>query len=97
VGVTPVPAVGPEYSLPKRSGYGAMEKDVLANGEVVGRVFNAGVSVARPWMWAAMAAFAKSWHSVPRLRMLDEHHLHSLGKLVVRNLDRIANVDNIRN
>ena len=25
--------------------------DVLANGEIVGRIFNAGVSVARPWMW----------------------------------------------
>ena len=36
-------------------------------------------------------------HSVPRLRMLDEHHLRSLGKLVVRNLDRIADIDNIRN
>jgi hypothetical protein len=41
----------------------------------------------------AMAAFVKSW----RLRMLDEHHLRSLGKLVVRNLDRIADIDNIRN
>ena len=35
--------------------------------------------------------------SVPRLRMLDEHHLRSLGKLVARNLDRIADIDNIRN
>ena len=26
--------------------------DVVANGEVVGRIFKAGVSVARPWMWA---------------------------------------------
>ena len=25
--------------------------DVVANGEVVGRIFKAGVSVARPWMW----------------------------------------------
>jgi hypothetical protein len=25
--------------------------DVLANGEVVGRIFKADVSVARPWMW----------------------------------------------
>jgi hypothetical protein len=25
--------------------------DVLANGAVVGRIFKAGVSVARPWMW----------------------------------------------
>ena len=25
--------------------------DVLADGEVVGRIFKAGVSVARPWMW----------------------------------------------
>jgi hypothetical protein len=25
--------------------------DVLADGEIVGRIFNAGVSVARPWMW----------------------------------------------
>jgi hypothetical protein len=25
--------------------------DVLADGEVVGRIFNAGVSVGRPWMW----------------------------------------------
>jgi len=25
--------------------------DVIANGEVVGRIFKAGVSVARPWMW----------------------------------------------
>jgi hypothetical protein len=29
--------------------------------------------------------------------MLDEHHLRLLGKLVIRNLDRIADVDNIRN
>ena len=26
--------------------------DVVANGEIVGRIFKAGVSVARPWMWA---------------------------------------------
>jgi hypothetical protein len=25
--------------------------DVLAEGAVVGRIFKAGVSVARPWMW----------------------------------------------
>jgi hypothetical protein len=25
--------------------------DVLADGEIVGRIFNAGVSAARPWMW----------------------------------------------
>jgi hypothetical protein len=25
--------------------------DVVANGEVVGRIFKAGVSVTRPWMW----------------------------------------------
>ena len=25
--------------------------DVLADGEVVGRIFKAGVSVPRPWMW----------------------------------------------
>ena len=25
--------------------------DVLAHGEIVGRIFNAGVSAARPWMW----------------------------------------------
>jgi hypothetical protein len=25
--------------------------DVVANDEVVGRIFKAGVSVARPWMW----------------------------------------------
>jgi hypothetical protein len=25
--------------------------DVLADGEIVGHIFNAGVSVARPWMW----------------------------------------------
>ena len=25
--------------------------DVLADGEIVGRIFNAVVSVARPWMW----------------------------------------------
>jgi len=25
--------------------------DVLADGEVVGRIFNTGVYVARPWMW----------------------------------------------
>jgi hypothetical protein len=25
--------------------------DVLANGEVVGRIFKTGVFVARPWMW----------------------------------------------
>jgi hypothetical protein len=25
--------------------------DVLADGEIVGRIFNSGVSVARPWMW----------------------------------------------
>jgi hypothetical protein len=25
--------------------------DVVANGEIVGRIFKAGVSVARPWMW----------------------------------------------
>jgi hypothetical protein len=36
-------------------------------------------------------------HIVPRARMLDEHHFRSLGKLVVGNLDRIADVDNIRN
>src|SRR5436305_451877 len=30
-------------------------------------------------------------------RILDEHHLRSPGKLVVRNLDRIAHIDNIRN
>jgi hypothetical protein len=36
-------------------------------------------------------------HSGPRLRMLDEDHFRSLGKLIVRNLDRIADVDNIRN
>jgi hypothetical protein len=35
--------------------------------------------------------------SVPRLRMLDEHHFRSLGNLVVRNLDRIADVDNVGN
>jgi hypothetical protein len=36
-------------------------------------------------------------HIVPRPRMLDEHHFRSLGKLVVGNLDRITDVDNIRN
>jgi hypothetical protein len=35
--------------------------------------------------------------SVPRLRMLDEYHFRSLGKLVVGNLDRIADVDNVGN
>ena len=25
--------------------------DVVANGEIVGRIFKAGVSVATPWMW----------------------------------------------
>jgi hypothetical protein len=35
--------------------------------------------------------------SVPRLRMLDEHHFRSLGKPVVGNLDRIAHVDNVGN
>jgi hypothetical protein len=25
--------------------------DVLADGEIVGRIFNAGVSRAGPWMW----------------------------------------------
>ena len=25
--------------------------DVLADGEIVGRIFNEGGSVARPWMW----------------------------------------------
>jgi hypothetical protein len=49
--------------------------DVLANGEVVGRIFKANAApVGSPWMWtltsthgyaatreAAMAAFAKSW------------------------------------
>ena len=25
--------------------------DVLADGEIVGRIYNAAVSVARPWMW----------------------------------------------
>ena len=35
--------------------------------------------------------------SVPRLRMLDEHHFRSLGKLVVGNLDRIAGIDNVGN
>jgi hypothetical protein len=25
--------------------------DVLADDEIVGRIFKAGVSVARPWMW----------------------------------------------
>jgi hypothetical protein len=25
--------------------------DVLADGEIVGRIFNSGVSAARPWMW----------------------------------------------
>jgi hypothetical protein len=25
--------------------------DVLAGGEIVGRIFNSGVSVASPWMW----------------------------------------------
>jgi hypothetical protein len=42
--------------------------DVLANGEVVGRIFKANAApVGAPWMWAfitreaAMAAFAKSW------------------------------------
>jgi hypothetical protein len=25
--------------------------DVLADGEIVGRIFNAGVSLAKPWMW----------------------------------------------
>ena len=25
--------------------------DVLANGEIVGRVFKVDVSIARPWMW----------------------------------------------
>ena len=25
--------------------------DVLADGEIVGRIFNAGVFPARPWMW----------------------------------------------
>ena len=25
--------------------------DVFAHGEIVGRIFKAGVSVARPWMW----------------------------------------------
>jgi hypothetical protein len=28
--------------------------DVVANGEIVGRIFKAGVSVARPWMWTLM-------------------------------------------
>jgi hypothetical protein len=32
-----------------------------------------------------------------RGRLLDEHRFRSLGKLVVGNLDRIANVDNIGN
>jgi hypothetical protein len=35
-------------------------------------------------------------HSAP-LQLLDEHLFRSHGKLVVRNLDRIADVDNIRN
>jgi hypothetical protein len=26
--------------------------DMVTNGEIVGRIFKAGVSVARPWMWA---------------------------------------------
>jgi hypothetical protein len=28
--------------------------DVVANGEIVGRIFKAGVSVARPWMWTSI-------------------------------------------
>jgi hypothetical protein len=32
-----------------------------------------------------------------RGRLLDEHRFRSLGNLVVRNLDRIADIDNIRN
>jgi hypothetical protein len=42
--------------------------DVLADGVVVGRIFNAAASpVSTPWIWtllsreAAMAPFAKSW------------------------------------
>ena len=31
----------------------------------------------------------------PRDRLLDEHPFRSLGKLVVGNLDRIADVDNV--
>ena len=38
------PASGP-------SGEWGEDYDVLADGEIVGRIFNAGVSVARPWMW----------------------------------------------
>jgi hypothetical protein len=30
-------------------------------------------------------------------RMLDEHNLRPLGKLVVGNLDRIADIDNVGN
>jgi hypothetical protein len=31
--------------------WSADDFDVLADGEVVGRIFKADVSVARPWMW----------------------------------------------
>jgi hypothetical protein len=34
-------------------------------------------------------------YGVPRDRLLDEHRFRSLGNLVVGNLDRIADVDNV--
>ena len=33
----------------------------------------------------------------PRGRLSDEHRFRSLGKLVVGNLDRVADVDNVGN
>ena len=69
-----------DYLIPKRASvsrpsgeWSDDDFDVLANGEVVGRIFKANAApVGSPWMWtpthgyaatreAAMAAFAKSW------------------------------------
>ena len=38
-------------ALSRPSGQCHNDFDVVANGEIVGRIFKAGVSVARPWMW----------------------------------------------
>ena len=46
---------------------------------------------AKPKKYAAVSGA----NSSGRDRLLDEHRFRSLGKLVVGNLDRIADVDNI--
>jgi len=48
---------------------------------------------AKPIKYAAVSGA----NSAGRDRLLDQHRFFPLGKLVVGNLDRIADVDNIGN